>query len=387
MRALVLLLVAVISTSWLAGCDQQPATTANAKQLPPPPVTVATPLKKSITEWDEFTGRFEAVETVEVRARVTGFLESVHFRDGQIIKKGELLFRIDRRPFQIAVEQAKAEVDQAQAQLDLANSDVERARPLLERRTITGREFESREATARGALASLSAARAQLRNAELNLEWTEVVAPIGGRVSDTPVDVGNLISGGQDASTILTRIVSLDPIHFTFDGSEADYLKYQRLARSGQRPSSRDNANPVAVRLIDEQKFRHRGKMDFVDNALDPKSGTIKGRAIFENKDTLLLPGMFGRMRLFGGDFDAILIPDSAIASDQSRKIVMTVSSDGSVTTKVITLGPIVDGLRVVRSGLSENDQIIISGLQRARPGQKVKPEVGKISADSQQTN
>lgn len=387
MRPLVLLLVAVISASWLAGCDQQPATTANAKQPPPPPVTVATPLKKSITEWDEFTGRFEAVETVEVRARVTGFLESVHFRDGQIIKMGELLFRIDRRPFQIAVEQAKAEVDQAQAQLDLANSDVERARPLLERRTITGREFESREATARGALASLSAARAQLRNAELNLEWTEVVAPIGGRVSDTPVDVGNLISGGQDGSTILTRIVSLDPIHFTFDGSEADYLKYQRLARSGQRPSSRDNANPVAVRLIDEQKFGHRGKMDFVDNALDPKSGTIKGRAIFENKDTLLLPGMFGRMRLFGGDFDAILIPDSAIASDQSRKIVMTVSSDGSVTTKVITLGPIVDGLRVVRSGLSENDQIIISGLQRARPGQKVKPEVGKISADSQQTN
>ncbi len=386
MKALALLL-GIVSTLLLVGCNEEPSATAKASQPPPPPVTVANPLKKRITEWDEFTGRFEAVETVDVRARVSGFLESIHFRDGQIVKKGELLFTIDKRPFEIAVEQAKAQVDQAQAQLDLANSDVERARPLLERRTITGREFESREATARGALASLSEARAQLKNAELNLEWTEVDSPITGRISDTPIDVGNLISGGQNGATVLTRIVSLDPIHFEFEGSEADYLKYTRLARSGQRPSSRDSANPVAVRLIDEHNFDHRGKMDFVDNAIDPRSGTIKGRAIFENKDTLLLPGMFGRMRLFGGDFDAILIPDDAIASDQARKIVMSVTPDGEVTPKVVTLGPMVFGLRVVRTGLSENDQIIISGMQRARPGQKVKPEAGEIAAQEPQTN
>ena len=387
MRVFVVLL-AVVAVAVLAGCEEQPAASAKAKQPPPPPVTVAKPLKKSITEWDEFTGRFEAVETVNVRARVSGFLDIIHFRDGQIVKKGDLLFTIDKRPFQIAVEQAKAQVDQAQAQLDLANSDVERARPLLERRTITGREFESREATARGALSQLCpAARAELRNAELNLEWTEVIAPIAGRISDTPIDVGNLVAGGQNDATVLTRIVSLDPIHFEFEGSEADYLKYQRLARSGQRPSSRENANPVAVRLIDENEFRHRGKMDFVDNALDPRSGTIKGRAILNNKDSLLLPGMFGRLRLFGGDFDAILVPDSAIASDQARKIVMSVASDGSVSPKVVTLGPIVDGLRVIRSGLSENDQIIISGMQRARPGQKVKPEVGEITAEKPQNN
>jgi len=376
----------LVSAITMAGCDEQSETTANAQQQPPL-VTVAAPFKKRITEWDEFTGRFEAVETVDVRARVSGFLESVHFKDGQIVEKGDLLFVIDKRPFQFAVEQTKAQVNQAQAQLDLANSDVERARPLLEKNTITSREFESREARARGALASLDGARAQLRTDELNLEWTEIVAPLGGRISDTRVDVGNLISGGQPGSTILTRIVSLDPIHFVFEGSEADYLKYTRLAGSGQRPSSRNTKNPVAVKLIDEQEFGHLGKMEFVDNALDPKSGTIKARAIFDNKELLLLPGMFGRLRLFGGDFDAFLIPDSAIASDQARKIVMIVTSDGTVATKVITLGPTVDGLRVIRSGLSASDRVIIAGMQRARSGQKVTAESGEISPGGQPTN
>ncbi len=385
MRRLITALI-LVSAIAIAGCDQQSATTAKIKRKPPP-VTVAAPFKKRITEWDEFTGRFDAVETVNVRARVSGFLESVHFKDGQIVEKGDLLFVIDKRPFRFAVEQTKAQVDQAQAQLDLAISDVERARPLLERRTITARAFESREATARGALASLAGARAQLRNAELNLEWTEVVAPIGGRISDSRVDVGNLISGGQPGSTILTRIVSLDPIHFVFEGSEADYLKYTRLDHTGQRPSSRNTDNPVAVKLIDEQDFRHRGKMEFVDNALDPTSGTIRARAIFDNKEHLLLPGLFGRLRLFGGDFDALLIPDSAIASDQARKIAMIVTSDGTVAAKVITLGPIIDGLRVIRSGLSASDRVIIAGMQRARPGQKVTPESGKISAGGQPAN
>ncbi len=382
LKTILIILVMVV----MAGCDENSATKVTAKP-PPPPVTVATPLKKQVREWDEFTGRFEAVETVDVRARVSGFLDSIHFKDGEIVKKGDLLFVIDKRPFKIALDQAKAQIDQAQAQVDLANSNVERARPLVERRTITEQEFEQREATARGALGLLASAHAQVKNAELNLKWTDVTAPVGGRISDSPVDVGNLISGGQAGSTVLTRIVSLDPIHFVFESSEADYLKYARLARSGQRPSSRDTANPVAVKLIDEQDFRHKGKMEFVDNALDPKSGTIKGRATFENKEGLLLPGMFGRLRLFGGDFEAYLIPDTAIASDQSRKIVMTVTSSGTVSTKVITLGPIVDGLRVVRSGLTESDKIIISGLQRARPGQKVTSEAGEISSGGQPGN
>ena len=213
------------------------------------------------------------------------------------------------------------------------------------------------------------------------------MAPIGGRISDTRVDVGNLISGGQPGSTILTRIVSLDPIHFVFEGSEADYLKYTRLARSGQRPSSRNTKNPVAVKLIDEQEFQHLGKMEFVDNVLDPKSGTIRARAIFDNKEHLLIPGMFGRLCLFGGDFDAFLIPDSAITSDQARKIALIVTSDGTVATKVITLGPTVDGLRVIRSGLDVNDRVIIAGMQRARPGQKVTPETGEISPGGQPAN
>lgn len=378
MRRLRCVLIA-LSVIALAGCDEKSATTAGAAPAPPP-VTVANPLNRSITEWDEFTGSFEAVETVDVRARVSGFLDSVDFRDGQIVKKGDLLFVIDKRPFRIAVEQATADVDEKQAQLDLANSDLERARPLVEGQTLSTREFESREATARAAVAALASARARLKSAELSLEWTRVVAPVGGRISDSRADVGNLISGGTSSSPILTRIVSLDPIHFEFEGSEADYLKYIRLSQSGLRPSSRDAANPVIVKLIDEEEFTHKGKMEFVDNEIDRKSGTIRGRAIFENKKNLLLPGMFGRLRLFGGNFNAFLIPDSAIASDQSRKIVLTVASDGTVANKVVTLGPIVDGLRVIRSGLTETDRIIISGLLRARPGQKVTAELGKIS-------
>lgn len=379
-------LVAAVLLALLAACDQDPGPGAKAPQQPPP-VTVATPLQKRITEWDEFTGRFVAVESVEVRARVSGFLESIHFKDGQMVEKGDLLFIIDPRPFEIALEQARAQVEQSKALLQIAESDVARAEPLVAKRTITGREFETRQLKAREAAAVLAANEARVKDAELSLKWTQVYAPVAGRISDTPVDVGNLISGGQADSTVLTRIVSLDPIHFVFEGSEADHLKYIRLDRTGQRESARSAPHPVAVKLIDEVDFVHRGQMDFVDNALDPKSGTIKARAIFDNKDLVLVPGMFGRLRLFGGKFDALLIPDSAIASDQARKIVMTVTSDGTVVAKQITLGPIVDGLRVVRKGLNAADKIVISGLQRARPGQKVTPETGEISSPAPATN
>jgi RND family efflux transporter MFP subunit len=364
----------------LAGCDSKPPAGAGSAAAPPP-VTVARPLQKTITEWDEYTGRFAARETVEVRARVSGFIDAIHFKDGQLIKQGDLLFDIDPRPYRLAVEQAKADVERAQAKLEVANLDVERATPLVRNQTLTAREFDARRSTQRDAAGAVGAAEAALKQSELNLEWTQVRAPISGRISDRRVDAGNLISGGQTGATLLTVIVSLDPIHFVFDGSEADFLRYLRLAAAGVRPSSRDAQNPVSVRLADETDYKHEGRMDFVDNVLNPKTGTIRGRAILENKDGLLTPGYFGRMRLFGGTRDSLLVPDSAIASDQASKIVFTVADDGTVGVKRVELGPIVEGLRVIRSGLEAGDRIVIEGLPRARPGQKVTAEDGKIEA------
>jgi multidrug efflux system membrane fusion protein len=367
----------VLIANVLAGCDSKPT----AGSPPPPTVTVAQPLQKSITEWDEYTGRFTALETVEIRARVSGFIDSVHFQEGQIVKKDDLLFVIDQRPYQIAVEQAKADIERAQAKLDIGTQDVNRATPLLQDRTLTEREFDTRKSVQRDAAGQLASANAALKQAQLNLEWTEVRAPIAGRISDKRVDAGNLISGGQTGATLLSVIVSIDPIHFVFDGSEADFLHYLRLAAAGTRPSSRDAPNPVVVRLADETEFTHQGRMDFVDNAINPKTGTIRARAVFDNKDGFLTPGFFGRLRLFGGTHDALLIPDGAIASDQANKIVFTVAEDGTVGTKRVELGPIIDGLRVVRSGLAPTDRIVIDGLPRARPGQKVTAEDGAIKA------
>ncbi len=383
-----LLFVSLLSAAALAlaGCEDA-VTEAQTAQQPPPPVTVAVPFQKNITEWDEFTGRFEAAKEVEIRSRVSGFLDRIAFRDGEIVRKGALLFIVDPRPFRIALEQAKAEVEQARAQLDLAANEVRRGEPLAKANTIPQSELESRQATEREAAARLKQAVARVRDAELSLEWTEVRAPISGRISDARVDVGNLISGGQANSTVLTTIVSLDPIHFVFEASEADFLKYSRLSRAGQRPSSRDNGNPVAVRLADEKEFKHEGTMDFVDNVLDPNSGTVRGRARLSNSSFFLTPGVFGRMRLFGGKFDALLVPDAAILSDQARKIVLTVAEDGTVGPKVVTTGPLVDGLRVIRSGLTAGDRIIIKGVQRARSGQKVTPQDGKIESPAAATN
>jgi RND family efflux transporter MFP subunit len=368
----------LLAAPLLAGCDGQPAA---GSAPPPPPVTVAHPLQKTITEWDEYTGRFTAVESVEVRARVSGFIDSIHFNEGQIVKQGDLLFVIDPRPYKIAVEQAKADVDRAQARLDIATLDVQRGTPLVRSQSLTEREFDTRRSTEHDAAAQVASAQAAVKQAELNLEWTEVRAPIGGRISDKRVDAGNLITGGPSGATLLTVIVSIDPIHFVFDGSEADFLRYVRLAAAGGRQSSRDAQNPVLVRLADEAEYKHQGRMDFVDNVLNPKTGTIRGRAVFDNKDGMLTPGFFGRLRLFGGEHEALLVPDGAIASDQSSRIVFTVADDGTVGTKLVELGPMVDGLRVIRTGLTATDRIVIDGLQRARPGGKVKAEDGKIEA------
>ncbi len=345
------------------------------------PVQVATPIARKITLWDEYTGRFEAIEQVEVRARVSGFIEQIHFRDGQMVKKGDLLFTIDRRPYQLAAEAAQAEVARAKAQVQLAENEVERAEGLTRNQTITARDLDQRRANLSSARASQAAAEANLKSAELNLEWSQVRAPIDGRISDKRVDIGNLIAGGQAGATLLTTIVKLDPIHFVFDASESDYIRYTRLAAAGQRPSGRETANPVAVRLADETVWARTGKMDFIDNAINARSGTIRGRAIFDNKDMFLAPGTFGRMRLFGGEADALLVPDAVIVSDQTRKIVLVVGGDNKIQPRPVTLGPIVEGLRVVRDGLKPDDRVVISGLANPmiRPGVTIQPMPGEI--------
>ena len=345
------------------------------------PVTVAPPLAKRIAQWDEYSGRFEAVERVDVRARVSGFIEQVHFKDGSLIKAGDLLFTIDKRPFQIVVDAAKAEVARQSAQVQLAASEVERAEPLAKSKVMSELVFDQRKSTLAVAQAQLQSAEANLRSAELNLEWTEVRAPIAGRISDKKVDAGNLIGGGVAGATLLANIVSLDPIHFVFDVSEADYLRYSRLFLAGQRPSSRETANPVKVKLADETVWTHEGRMNFVDNALNERSGTLRGRAVFDNKNGLLTPGVFGRLALFGGDADVLLVPDTAVVSDQARKILLTVNADNIVTPSPVTLGPMAEGLRVIKSGIKQDDRIIIEGTANpmVRPGVKVAPETGAI--------
>jgi len=346
----------------------------------PMPVDVAAPLVKKVVEWDEYTGRFEAVKKVEVRARVSGYLESVHFADGQMVETGDLLFVIDPRPFDAALAGKKAALANAQSQLELAEIELKRAERLGQTQTASREIIDRRRAAKKQAEANVAVAESAVRSATLDLEFTQVRAPIDGRISDRKVDVGNLVSGGTAQSTLLTTIVSLDPIYFVFDASEADFLRYSRLNQEGSRVSSREHPNPVFVRLMDEKLWTRSGSMNFVDNALDPNSGTIRGRAVFNNPGNFLSPGVFGRLRLLGSaEYEAVLIPDEAIVSDQSDKIVMTVDKAGKVVPKNVTLGPIIDGLRVIRSGISDSDKIIINGIQRARPGAIVKPEPATI--------
>jgi RND family efflux transporter MFP subunit len=359
-------------------------TNAIAQGGPPAmPVGVAEPIAKRVTQWDEYSGRFEAVASVEVRARVSGFIDRLDFRDGQLVKAGDLLFVIDKRPFEIAVESAAAEVARTKAQVELAEAQLDRGASLIKSKTITDQEFDTRKANLSIARAQQKAAESGLKTAQLNLEWTDVKAPISGRISDRKVDAGNLISGGQTGATLLATIVTLDPIHFVFDISEADHLRYARLVLSGALTSSRDGANPVRIRLSDETDWTRTGKIDFVDNTMTARSGTIRARALVENKNQLLTPGVFGRLQLFGGEYDALLIPDSAVISDQARKIVFTVDKDNVVQARPVTLGQIVDGLRVIRSGLEPTDRVVLDGLANpfVRPGAKVVPQKSEIVA------
>lgn len=355
----------------------------------PPPVTVAKPLKKEVQEWDEYTGRFAAVNSVEVRARVSGYLNAVSFRDGQIVRKGDPLFEIDPRPFQVALDGSTAQLAAAQARLDLANRELQRAQDLRGRGTIPQAELDAKAAAVREATAAIAVAQAGIAQARLDLEFAKVSSPIAGRISRPLVTVGNLVSGGSGQGTLLTTIVSLDPIHFYFDVDEQAYLRYTRLAASGQRPSSRDQANPVELKLADEKDFTHKGAMDFVDNQIDRSTGTLRGRAIFANLpigpasgQVLFAPGQFAKIRLLGsGKYDGLLLPDSAIGADQAARIVFVVDGEGTVRPRPVVVGPLVDGMRVIREGIGPDDVVVINGLMRVRPGSKVTPQMVDLAA------
>lgn len=360
-------------------------TPAAAQGPPTPTVTVASPLARRITQWDEYSGRFEAVEQVDVRARVSGFIDKIHFKDGQIVKAGDLLFTLDKRPYQIAVESAKGEIARAKAQVELAETDVERVTPLARSGAATKRDLDQRTSSLSIAHAALEIATAGNKSAELNLEWTEVRAPIAGRISDRKADVGSLVSGGSTNTTLLTTIVALDPIHFRFDVSEADYLRYVRAFNGGKRGNGREVEHPVRIKLADDKDFVHKGTLNFVDNQLNPRSGTMRARAVVDNKEQLFTPGLFARLQLFGGEIDALLIPDSAIVSDQARKIVFAVGADNVVAAVPVELGQISDGLRVVRGGLKADSRVVIDGLASpfVRPGAKVNTQPGQVKSAS----
>jgi RND family efflux transporter MFP subunit len=362
----------------LNACQQpQPAT----PPPPPPKVTVSQPVLREVIEWDEYTGRLEAVDSVEVRARVNGYLQSVHFSDGAIIKKGALLFVIDPRPYQAELERANAELAMAVARYERTQKDFARAQQLLKSRAISEEEVDTRAADQRQARESVLAARAAVEVTRLNVEFTQVRAPIDGRISRHLVSEGNLINGGTAQSTLLTTIVSLDPIYCYFEADERAYLKYTRLARAGERPSSRDVRNPAALALADESGFPHQGYIDFVDNRLDPNTGTMTGRAVFPNPDPILTPGLFARVRIPGsGRYQALLIPDEAVGSDQSQKFVFAVNDEHLVEYRTVQLGPMIDGLRVIRDGLGPEDWVIVNGVQRVRAGAKVDPQRQAIS-------
>ena len=371
-----LVICIAVASAALSGCRSAAETPAPAA----PAVVVARPLVVRMTEWDEYTGRFEATDRVDVRARVDGYLDSIHFRDGAVVKPGDLLFVIDPRPYEAALEGARADVVRAQTRLELATTDLVRGEALFAIRGISQEDFDRRTQARKEAEAALLVARAAERTAALNVEFTRVRAPIGGRISENFVSVGNLVSGGQAGSTLLTTIVAIDPIQFVFDVSESDYLKYMRLNASGARPASRDAANPVRIRLLDETDFTRTGRMDFVDNRLDPTTGTMRGRALVPNPGAFLAPGQFGRLQLLGsGEFDALLVPDSAILTDQSRRFVWTVDEKNMPEQRFVEPGGLERGLRIVRAGLQSGDRIVINGMQRVRPGAPVDPKDGRV--------
>lgn len=360
------------------GCSNEPPAPP-----PAPAVTVAEAVQREITDWDEFTGRLEAVDAVQIRPRVSGYIKRIAFNEGNGVKKGQVLFEIDPRPYQAELARAEAELERTRTGAALAASEVARAQKLVAVQAISREEFDTRTAAESQGDASVRAAEAAVATARLNLEWTRVRSPITGRVSRAEVTPGNLVQAGPPDATLLTTVVSLDPIYAYFEGDEQTYLKYAALARNGSRPNSRYSRSPIYLGLSNEEGFPHQGYVDFVDNQLNPDAGTIRLRAVFSNKENLFTPGLFARIRLVGsGQYPATLVLDRAVGTDQDKKFVLVLKPDSTVDYRNVRLGSLAEGLRVVTSGLEPGEQIVINGLQRVRPGMKVTPTVAAMSVD-----
>src|SRR6476659_9315647 len=358
----------------VAGCGE------GQKQASPPPpaVTVAEPVKRTVFDYDEYVGRFTAINSVEVRARVSGYLDKLHFKDGQLVKQDDLLFTIDKRPFQNTLDQARANLVQAQSNVAYTEADYTRGQALVRDKTITDQTFEQRAQAFRNAKASVTANEAAVRQAELDLEFTELRAPVNGRIGDRRVSPGNLVTGGTSGNTtMLATIVSIDPIYFEFTFDEASYLRYERLAEKGEDIASRNASVQVALKLIDESDFDHEGRMDFVDNVIERATGTIRGRAVFANPSEVFTPGMFARVRVPGSPpYEGLLVPDIAVGTEQARRYVVVVDDQDTARIKYVTLGQLTsDNLRVIKEGLGPDDRVVVNGLMQARPGTKVHAE------------
>lgn len=353
---------------------------------PAPPISVATVIEREVRDADEFSGRLEAFETVEVRARVSGVVSSVAFAAGNEVKKGDLLFALDPRPFQAELARAEAELARATTRADFARTELARAEKLLASRATSQQEYDERASANRESGVSILAARAAIDVVKLNLEFANVTAPINGRVGRAEVTQGNWVNGGNVGATLLTTIVSIDPIYAYFEGDEQVYLKFQANAASGQRPGA--TRPQILMGLANEEGYPHKGVVDFVDTRLDPKSGTIRVRAVFANKDRRLTPGLFARLRLEGGmKYRALLVTDRAIGTDQNQKFVLAVGADNTLQYRPVTPGALIDGLRVIKAGLKPDDVIVVNGLQRVRPGMAIVPQTVPMETDPQLLN
>jgi RND family efflux transporter MFP subunit len=361
----------------LTGCKPQAAPSA-----PAPQVNVAKVIERKVNDWDEFTGRIQAIDSVEIRPRVSGYIERIAFTEGGPVKKGDLLFVIDPRPYRAELQRAQADAAGAETRAELARNEVARAERLLAARAISQEEYDERVNRAHETGSAVEAAAAAVEVARLNLEFTRVVSPIDGRVGKAEVTPGNLVGSGEGA-TLLTTVVSIDPVYVEFTGDEQIYLKYAAMSKKGERASSRDEPNPVYMGLANETGFPHPGHMTFVDNQLDPATGTIRGRAIFHNPEGLFTPGLFARIKLLGsGQYDAILINDRAVGTDQNQKFVLVVGADKMLSYRPVKIGRIVQGLRVVLDGLKPGETIVVNGIQRVHPGMPISPLVVPMDED-----
>jgi membrane fusion protein, multidrug efflux system len=359
-----------LTVALLAACS---SSAQESHQMPPQDVSVAAVVQKEVKDWDEYSGRIEAVESIELRPRVAGYLAGVHFREGGTVSKGDLLFSIDDREYRAAVAAARADLARAQARVSMAGAELARSQKLIEARAVSAGELDSRKMEAAQAEADVLAAQARLQQAELNLGFTRITAPIAGRIGAALVKPGNLVAPGE---TLLSTLVSMDPVHVVFEGDERAYLRYQEMARDGERQSSRDAANPVEVALANEDTFAHRGTMDFVDNTINPATGTIRGRAVLPNPDGTFTPGLFARVRLMGAQpRTALLVHDQAVLTDQDRKYVWVIGDGNAATRKDVQLGESIDGLRVVEEGLAATDRVVVNGVRKIFfPGQPLAP-------------